>query len=131
MEQAGVSRRLAAILNADVAGYSRLMGADEEATLATLGGHREVLDGLIAARRYPEAVQALKRIATPRLSHHAYLAACHAEMDALDEAHAHAAQILEMEPAFSARDHAETEPFAEPADQQHLRDALIKAGLPE
>jgi class 3 adenylate cyclase len=31
-----VQRRLAAILAADVAGYSRLMGADEEGTLAQL-----------------------------------------------------------------------------------------------
>jgi hypothetical protein len=31
---AGAKRRLAAILSADVAGYSRLMGADEEATVA-------------------------------------------------------------------------------------------------
>ena len=31
-----VERRLAAILAADVAGYSRLMGADEEGTLARL-----------------------------------------------------------------------------------------------
>ncbi len=49
MEQAGVRSRLAAILSADVAGYSRLMGVDEEATLGTLGGHREAMDGLIAA----------------------------------------------------------------------------------
>ena len=33
-----VQRRLAAILAADVAGYSRLMGADEEGTLARLEG---------------------------------------------------------------------------------------------
>jgi len=39
----GVSRRLAAIVVADVAGYSRLMGADEEGTLATLKAHREEL----------------------------------------------------------------------------------------
>jgi adenylate cyclase len=31
-----VERRLAAILAADVVGYSRLMGADEESTLAAL-----------------------------------------------------------------------------------------------
>jgi adenylate cyclase len=31
-----VERRLAAILAADVAGYSRLMGVDEEGTLARL-----------------------------------------------------------------------------------------------
>jgi adenylate cyclase len=33
------TRRLAAILAADVAGYSRLMGADEEGTHEQLKGH--------------------------------------------------------------------------------------------
>ena len=38
-------RRLAAILAADVAGYSRLMGADEEGTHERLKAHRrELLD---------------------------------------------------------------------------------------
>jgi adenylate cyclase len=42
-------RRLAAILAADVAGYSRLMGADEEGTLEALKSHRrELIDPLIA-----------------------------------------------------------------------------------
>src|SRR3954471_17208017 len=38
-----VDRRLAAILAADVAGYSRLMGADEEGTLARLKAVRKAL----------------------------------------------------------------------------------------
>ena len=39
------SRRLAAVLAADVAGYSRLMGADEEGTLERLKAlRRELLD---------------------------------------------------------------------------------------
>ena len=38
-----MERRLAAILAADVAGYSRLMGTDEEGTLAQLKGHRQAL----------------------------------------------------------------------------------------
>src|SRR5450631_2160746 len=38
-----VERRLAAILAADVAGYSRLMGADEVGTLARLKAHRREL----------------------------------------------------------------------------------------
>jgi TolB-like protein/class 3 adenylate cyclase len=41
-------RRLVAIFAADVEGYSRLMGADEVATLDTLTARREILDGLIA-----------------------------------------------------------------------------------
>ncbi len=46
-----MERRLAAILAADVFGYSRLMEADEEATLATLNAYREIIDGLIAEHR--------------------------------------------------------------------------------
>jgi len=46
-----MERKLAAILSADVVGYSRLMGADEDATLEALRLHRDVIDGLIAAHR--------------------------------------------------------------------------------
>jgi adenylate cyclase len=38
-----VERRLAAILAADVAGYSRLMGADEEGTLPHLKSFKKTL----------------------------------------------------------------------------------------
>jgi adenylate cyclase len=43
MAQRSVERRLAAIFAADVAGYSRLMGLDEEGTLAKLKAHRGTL----------------------------------------------------------------------------------------
>src|SRR5229473_2434934 len=43
MGQPRTERKLAAILAADVVGYSRLMGADEEGTLAQLRGHRRAL----------------------------------------------------------------------------------------
>ena len=43
-----VGRRLAAIVAADVAGYSRLMGLDEVGTARTLREHREVTDALVA-----------------------------------------------------------------------------------
>jgi len=43
MAEARVERRLAAIVAADVAGYSRLMAADEEGTLARLKAHRQAL----------------------------------------------------------------------------------------
>jgi TolB-like protein/class 3 adenylate cyclase len=47
-----VERRLAAVLAADVAGYSRLMGRDEEGTLANLKSLRKTLvDPTIAAHR--------------------------------------------------------------------------------
>ncbi len=44
-------RRLAVILAADVASYSRLMSQDEEATLATLASYQEVIAGLAAEHR--------------------------------------------------------------------------------
>jgi adenylate cyclase len=47
-----VERRLAAILAADVVGYSRLMGADEEGTLAALKAiRRELVDPRIVEHR--------------------------------------------------------------------------------
>ena len=51
MTPAGIERKLTAILSADVQGFSRLMGADEEATLRTLQAHREVTDSLIHRHR--------------------------------------------------------------------------------
>ncbi|UCD69165.1 MAG: adenylate/guanylate cyclase domain-containing protein [Betaproteobacteria bacterium] len=67
-------RKLAAILSADVAGYSRLMGDDENATLATLTEYREVMREQIAAHhgrvvntpgdamlaKFPSAVQTVE-----------------------------------------------------------------------
>ena len=43
-----MERKLTAILCADVHGYSRLMGEDEEATLRTLTSHRRLIDSHIA-----------------------------------------------------------------------------------
>ena len=51
MAEERVERRLAAILAGDVAGYSRLMGIDEEGTLAALKRHRrELVDPKIKRR---------------------------------------------------------------------------------
>ncbi|MGO8005442.1 adenylate/guanylate cyclase domain-containing protein [Rhizobium ruizarguesonis] len=47
MEAPPLERKLAAILAADVEGYSRLMNVDEEQTLATLTSHRSIVDALI------------------------------------------------------------------------------------
>jgi adenylate cyclase len=47
MIQEGFKRKLTAILSADVAGYSHLMGEDEEATVRTITAYREVLTSLI------------------------------------------------------------------------------------
>src|SRR5439155_12537568 len=69
-----VERRLATILMADVFGYSRLMGEDEERTVRTFRGHRAVFDELVKVHRgrvfntagdailaeFPSAVEAVR-----------------------------------------------------------------------
>ena len=69
-----IERRLATIMMADVAGYSRMMGENEEGTVATLRGHREIFDALLKAHRgrvfntagdailaeFPSAVEAVR-----------------------------------------------------------------------
>jgi class 3 adenylate cyclase len=58
-----VERRLAVILAADVAGYSRLMGQDEAGTLARLKAHRRgLIDPSIAEHK---SVQ-MAEVAVPR-----------------------------------------------------------------
>ncbi|MEE8399802.1 MAG: adenylate/guanylate cyclase domain-containing protein [Desulfobacterales bacterium] len=42
-----VKRKISAILSADVAGYSRLMGDDEAATVQTLESYRETISALV------------------------------------------------------------------------------------
>ena len=51
MTQEGFKRKLTAILSADVEGYSRLMGQDEESTIRTLTAYRSVINDLVLQYR--------------------------------------------------------------------------------
>ena len=51
MASGSSERRLAAILSADVVGYSRLMAEDEAATLRTLTAYREEIGLLVRQHR--------------------------------------------------------------------------------
>ncbi|UCF90475.1 MAG: adenylate/guanylate cyclase domain-containing protein, partial [Desulfobacterales bacterium] len=51
MAEQGFKRKLTAILSADVAGYSRLMGEDEAATVKTLETYKQVMFSLIKQHR--------------------------------------------------------------------------------
>ena len=46
-DDSSMKRRLAAILAADIAGYSRLMGEDEDTTVRDLKGHQAVILPLV------------------------------------------------------------------------------------
>ncbi len=51
VEEKSVERRLAAVLHADVAGYSRLMGSDEEATVRAVRAQRGIVEGVVRQHR--------------------------------------------------------------------------------
>ncbi len=51
MEPKSYHRKLAAILGADVAGYSRLMQDDEAATVRTLEAYKRVISDLVKQHR--------------------------------------------------------------------------------
>jgi TolB-like protein/class 3 adenylate cyclase/Flp pilus assembly protein TadD len=51
MSTQGVKRKLTAILSADVVGYSRLMGEDEESTVRILTTYKKIMTGLIQQYR--------------------------------------------------------------------------------
>ena len=47
MNENNFQRKLTAILSADVVGYSRLMGEDDEATVLTLNKYKDIISDLI------------------------------------------------------------------------------------
>jgi TolB-like protein/class 3 adenylate cyclase len=51
MPKEGLKRKLAAILSADVEGYSRLMGNDEAGTIRTLTAYKEAMSALVIQHR--------------------------------------------------------------------------------
>jgi adenylate cyclase len=85
---------------------------------------------LYSMRRYEEALAANRKLGhemSPWLM--AREAACLAQLGRLDEARAHAAEVLRRKPGFSVQ--AEMPHYKYPADAEHLREGLLKAGLPE
>jgi len=83
------------------------------------------------ARRYPEAVEAFKRITEPDYTHHAFLAACHAYLGNDASASAHVREVLAREPRFSVKTYIDTlRHYKQGSDREHHREGLLKAGLP-
>ncbi|MEE8245842.1 MAG: adenylate/guanylate cyclase domain-containing protein [Alphaproteobacteria bacterium] len=82
------------------------------------------------ARRYGEAVVALKRITASQVAHRAVLAAACAQLGEVAEAKAQAAATLEAEPGFTGAAQVESASFEPQSDKDHLREGLIAAGLP-
>jgi tetratricopeptide (TPR) repeat protein len=85
---------------------------------------------LYSLKRYEEALAANRKLGhemSPWLM--AREAACLAQLGRLDEARAKAAEVLRRKPGFSVG--AEMPHYRYRADAEHLREGLLKAGLPE
>jgi len=86
---------------------------------------------LYCARSYAEAMEAFSRISAPDHTHHAFLAACSAQLGNKTAAAAHTREVLSREPAFSTETYLQTLHFKLDSDRDHYREGLAKAGLPD
>jgi len=86
---------------------------------------------LFGAGRYAEAIRAFRRVPTMRVGHHAYVAACQAQLDNTAGAEEERKAVLRLKPDFRASDFCRTLFFADPRHCGQVGEALKKAGLPE
>ncbi|HUL05582.1 MAG TPA: adenylate/guanylate cyclase domain-containing protein [Candidatus Acidoferrum sp.] len=84
-----------------------------------------------AARRYGDAVAALKRITTPDSLHHGALAACHAYLGNDETARRHVREAQKLQPDLRVETYLATLHYKRDVDREHCRQGLLKAGLPE
>jgi len=84
-----------------------------------------------AAGHYAEALDSYSHVAERPSFHHAYVAACHAELGQMEEAQKHTALALQRKPNFSVATQGKKLPFKYEADLQEFLGGLRKAGLPE
>jgi adenylate cyclase len=82
------------------------------------------------ARRYEEAIEALRRMAKPDKFSQALLAAAHAQLGNQTEAAAGVRAVLAADPDFGVSTVRETLHYKHEADLEHCLDAMRKAGLP-
>jgi adenylate cyclase len=84
-----------------------------------------------AARRYAEAIAAIRHRPNLQFTWQAYLAACHAQLGEDEAMRAAAAEVLRLRPDFSVAVFTTHHPYKVAADREHLASSLRKAGLPE
>jgi adenylate cyclase len=83
------------------------------------------------ARGYADAIASFSRLTAPDHAHHAFLAASSAQLGNRTAAVAHAREVLQRQPSFTAKAFVETLHYRRPADSEHVSQGLLKAGLPE
>jgi len=86
---------------------------------------------LFQQKRYEGVIEAINRKSPLRHWDHAFLAAAYIRLGRIDEARAESAEVLRMKPDFSIAAYAIEDPYKNPADQKHVLDAFLAAGLPK
>ena len=84
-----------------------------------------------AARAYGDAIGSFSKMTALDHGHHAFMAASLAHLGNRVAASAHVREVVERDPAFSAKTYLGTLHYRQSADAEHLREGLLKAGLPE
>ena len=83
-----------------------------------------------ATRAYADAIASFSKLTEPDHTHHAFLAASSAQLGNHTAAAAHAREVLQRQPAFTVEHCLKTLHFRRPSDTEHVREGLLKAGLP-
>jgi len=83
-----------------------------------------------AARRYADAVEALKCLTAPDAMQRALLASCYAQLGDAANAERVRQAALVIAPTFRVADYLATLHYRRPEDREHHREALEKAGFP-
>ena len=83
-----------------------------------------------AARRYQDAIDALRCISAPDALQRAGRAGCHAQLGEMDAADEQRQAALAVEPSFRIADLLATLHYKDPAHREHHRESLALAGFP-
>jgi adenylate cyclase len=86
---------------------------------------------LHTAKQYQGAIAALDQLETLHYWHHAYFAACHAELGQVDQAKMHVARVLALKPDFSVAQFKLVHPYRDSLVLDDFFEGYHRAGLPD
>jgi len=82
------------------------------------------------ARIYADAIESFSKLTAPDYTHHAFLAASSAQLGNRVAAVAHAREVLQRKQDFTVSGYLQTLHYQQPSDTEHVREGLLKTGLP-
>jgi len=82
------------------------------------------------ARIYADAIESFSKLTAPDQAHHAFLAASSAQLGNRVAAAAHAREVLQRKQDFTVSSYLQTLHYQQPSDTEHVREGLLRAGLP-